>query len=107
MSMHYSKKLLSALALSVALGASSAQACVFGLPFPAPAAACPTPMETGQACPAQPGERDPDCLLHKRDLTQAAGAMGNMVAGGMNLAGGLFHRLAEQAQRAGSLFGGL
>lgn len=107
MSRHYSKKSLTALALTVALGASSAQACVFGLPFLAPAAACPTQAETGPACPVQPSERDPDCLLHKRDLAQAAGAMGNMAAGGMNLAGGLFRGLVEQAQRAGRIFGGL
>lgn len=107
MSRHHTKKSLTTLAFTIALGASSAQACVFALPFLAPAAACPAQAETGAACPVQPGARDPDCLLHKRDLAQAAGAMGTMAAGGMNLAGGLFRGLAEQAQRAGSLFGGL
>lgn len=107
MSRHHPKKSFTALAVSLALGASSAQACMFALPSLVPAATCPTQAETGPLCPAQPGARDPDCLLHKRDLAQAAGTVGNMAAVGMNLAGGLFRGLAEQTQRISSLFGGL
>lgn len=72
-----------------------------------PAASYPAQTDVTPTCAPQPLGRDPDCLLHKRDLAQASGALGTMAAGGMGLPGGILRALAGQVQRAGGAFGGL
>jgi hypothetical protein len=93
---------LGILAFSSALTATPAQACLFGLPFTLGTPSCAAGPAGSPACPtrAQPGGRDGDCLLHKRDLMDAASAMGGMAAGGMEMAGGLLRALADKAMRA-------
>lgn len=102
MTRHSLPALLGILAISSALTATPAQACMFGLPFLPNPPACAAGAGGGSSCPtqAQPGTRDVDCLLHKRDLTDAANAMGSMAAGGMQMAGGLMRALTDRAMRA-------
>jgi len=93
---------LGILAFSSALTATPAQACLFGLPFTLGTPSCAAGPAGSPACPtqAQPGGGDADCLLHKRDLVEAASAMGGMAAGGMEMASGILRTLADRATRA-------
>jgi hypothetical protein len=93
--------LLGILTFASALAATPAQACLFGLPSLPNPASCAAGASGAPSCPAQaqPGGRDADCLLHKRDLMGAANAMGNMAAGGMGLAGGIMRALTDKAMR--------
>lgn len=92
---------LGILAISSALTTTAAQACMLGLPFLPNNPACSAGAAGSPACPtpAQPGGRDGDCLLHKRDLMDAASAMGGMAAGGMEMAGGIMRALTDRAMR--------
>lgn len=102
MTRHSLPALLGILTISSTLTATSAQACMFGLPFLPNHASCAAGAAGAASCPtqAQAGGRDGDCLLHKRDLTDAAHAMGSMAAGGMEMAGGIMRALADRAMRA-------
>jgi len=102
MTRHSSPKLLGILAISAALTAVPAQACMFGLHFLPNNTSCAAGAAVSPSCPtqAQPGGRDRDCLLHKRDLMDAAQAMGSMAAGGMEMAGGIMRALADKAIRS-------
>lgn len=102
MTRHTLPALLAILAISSALTATPAQACMFGLPFLPNNSSCAAGATGAPSCPtqAEQGGRDGDCLLHRRDLTDAAHAMGSMVAGGMEMAGGIMRALADKAMRA-------
>lgn len=102
MTRHSLPALLGILAITSALTTPTAQACMFGLPFLPGNPACAAGAANAPSCPvpAQPGGREGDCLLHKRDLMDAANAMGSMAAGGMDMAGGVMRALADKALRA-------
>ncbi|MGQ9686271.1 MAG: hypothetical protein ACUVT2_08210 [Thiobacillaceae bacterium] len=101
MTRHSLTALLSILAISATLSTTPAQACMFGLPFLPNNSSCAAGAAGNPSCPtqAQPGGRDGDCLLHKRDLMDAANTMGSMAAGGMEMAGGIMRSLADKAMR--------
>lgn len=101
MTRHSRPALLGILAISSALTTHPAQACMLGLPFLPNTPSCAAAAAGSPSCPtqAQPGGRDGDCLLHKRDLMDAANTMGSMAAGGMEMAGGILRALADKAMR--------
>lgn len=102
MTSHSLPALLGILAISAALTTTPAQACMFGPPFLPNNSSCAAGAAGNPSCPtqAQPGGRDGDCLLHKRDLMEAANAMGSMAAGGMEMVGGIMRALADKAMRS-------
>lgn len=101
MTRHSLPALLGILAIVATLATTPAQACMFGLPFIPGNSSCAAGAAGGPSCPtqAQPGGRDSDCLLHKRDLMDASNAMGSMAAGGMQMVGGIMRALADRAVR--------
>ena len=101
MTSHSLPALLGILAISSALTTPLAQACMFGLPFLPTNPSCAAGAANAPSCPTpvQPGGRDGDCLLHKRDLMDAANAMGSMAAGGMEMAGGIMRALTDRTIR--------
>lgn len=102
MTRHSLPALLGILAISSALTTPPAQACMFGLPFLPGNPACAAGTAGSPSCPTQvqPAGRDGGCLLHRRDLMDAANAMGSMAAGGMEMAGGIMRALADKAIRS-------
>jgi hypothetical protein len=93
--------LLLVLSTTTLLTASPAQACLFGLPFLANAPSCNAGTGASSCpTPSQPGGRHGDCLLHRQDLADAAGAMGSMAAGGMQMAGGILRALTDKVLRS-------
>lgn len=99
MTRHSLPALLGILAISAALTTTPAQACMFGLPLQPNDSSCVAGTTGNRSCAtqAQPSGRDGDCLLHKRDLMDAANTMGSMAAGGMEMAGGIMRALADRA----------
>jgi len=75
---------------------------MFGLPFLPNNSSCAAGAAGSPSCPtqAQPGGGDGDCLLHKRDLMDAAQAMGRMATSGMEMASGIMRPLADKAIRS-------
>ncbi len=98
---HGHMALLGVLAVSAAITASSAQACMFGLPLLSGLQNCPTGQPGEPSCPAQggPSGRDDTCILSKKDVTNAAGSMGGMAAGGMEIAANVMRALSGQAMK--------
>lgn len=93
------------LAVSAAMSASSAEACLPGSALLFGTPGCATDQANSQqACPAQSvnGNTGNDCILSRQDVSKAVGTMGNMAAGGIGIATNVMRALSDQALRMAS-----
>lgn len=102
MTRHFLTAFPGTLAIYAALTTTSAQAYMFDLHFQPNDSSCAAGAAGNHSWPTQahPGGCDGDCLLHTRDLMDAANTMWSTAAGGMEMAGGIMRALADRAMRS-------